>query len=105
MKRLLCYLLLFCMMTSPHIYAKSMVKAHDLAIVPPPPPYDNGEHYEINGEVEIPPPSPHSHYMNCCRKKNKKNNEENQQAKIAISTAALLGIAILGMIFVAHDSH
>lgn len=120
MRKVVCCLLLVCMASSPPIYARSKrkvdvkVRVHEVEIVPPLPSYEESEYYRLD-PIEIAPTSPACNnkgkccssksHMDCCSRRNKKNTIENQQAYIAIVTVVLLGIATLGMIFVARDSH
>lgn len=108
MKSIVSYLLLICIIFSPSMYARPKARPQEVDITPPLPSDDEFQSYELNklneGELVSPPP-PYSYPPNYCSIRNKKNNPENDRAKIAISTGVLLGIAILGMIFVARDSH
>lgn len=93
------------MVSSPPVYARSKARLHEVDITPPLPSDDEFQSYELNEEGLAPPLPPYSYPANYCSIRNKKNNPENDRAKIAISTGVLLGIAILGMIFVSRDSH
>lgn len=108
MRRIVSYLLLICMVSSPPVYARSKAPLHQIDMTPPLPSDDEFQSYELNEFNEeglVPPPPPYSYPENYCSIRNRKNNPENDRAKIAISTGVLLGIAILGMIFVSRDSH
>lgn len=108
MKKIVSYFLLVCIISSPPIYARPKMRHQEIDITPPPPSDDEFQSYELNefNEEGLPtPPPPYNYPINYCSIRNKKNNPENDRAKIAISTGVLLGIAILGMIFVARDSH
>lgn len=115
MKKIVYYLLLACLLSSPNIYARSKVQVYEVDIVPPLPSYEEIEYYQTNPiETEL-LPSPctsnkgrccsSKERTDCCFRKNRKNTIENQHAYIGIATAVLLLIATLGMIFVARDSH
>ena len=115
MKKIVYYLLLACLISSPNIYARSKVQGYEIDIVPPIPSYEEIEHNPINPiETELLPPPYTSNKgkccssierRDCCLRKYKNNTIENQHAYIGIATAVLLLMATLGMIFVARDSH
>ncbi|MGL4348180.1 MAG: hypothetical protein ACRCSV_01800 [Chlamydiales bacterium] len=114
MKKIIGYLLLVCTAHSTNIYATPKVKVYEVEIVPPLPSYEESEYYRLN-QIQRASTSPPCNnkgpccsskdQTDCCFRKNRKNTIENQQAYIAIATGILLGIATLGMIFVARDSH
>lgn len=96
------------------MYAQSKIKVHEVEIVPPLPSYEKSEYYPFN-QIEMVSSPPvctnkgkccsNIDKTDCCFRKNKKNTIENQHAYIGITTAVLLLIGTLGLIFVSRDSH
>lgn len=113
MRRIVAYMLLICIASSSPIYARVKARLYEIDIILS---FHSDDEFqsqqlnelnenEFNEEELIAPPRSYSYPLNYCSIRNKKNNPENERAKIAISTGVLLGIAILGMIFVSRDSH